>query len=413
MKHYKTLILLLFMASLPIALVSHNKHNIQSLVTPRDSPKVLVNAFNYNDTYINKQWGLFTVGANLAHQIGINGTNRSSPANPIIVAILDTGVDYNHPDLKDNYLTGAGYDYIDNDNDPMDENGHGTHCAGIIAAGMNDIGICGIAPFAKIIAFRVLDANGEGPTANLVAAINDILLYYNPQNNITHGVDIISMSLGASDISEPTKSNLQTAINNAVASRIIVLAASGNEDTTPILYPARFQNSIAIGAVSIFQERASYSNYGPMLNFTAPGGDWYLGIVKVGILSTIPNNGYAYYCGTSMATPMAAGVVALLLSNYTKPNEVIGNLTERAKDLGSENWDQYYGNGLVRIIPNDWDYNTWFHTNYDMEILLTLLIMFSDIFLPTPQLDMTTLLIIGSITIFFVVIAIYSMKDRS
>ncbi|NVM01990.1 MAG: S8 family serine peptidase [Candidatus Helarchaeota archaeon] len=373
----------------------HEKQNIQIKSTN-------YNYANYNDPYLDRQWGYFTVGANLAHANDVNGTNKLSPSNPIVVAVIDSGVDYTHPDLANNYLHG-GYDFINNDNDPMDDNGHGTHCAGIIAAEANNsIGISGIAPCAKIIAYKVIDASGyayiDDFTRDLSLAFHHILTYHHPAINGTHGVDVISMSLGALWLSSIYETSLINNISAAVTAGITVLAAAGNYgDYLPgwVLYPAAYSDVIAISATDIFQGRASYSSYGSEVEYAAPGGDFEEGFLfyplDVGILSTYPGNKYKLMSGTSMAAPMAAGIVALLLGNGTSPSSIKNELTARAKPLGSPIPNDYFGYGLCRICPNNWDYNAWFDKYYGESIFLQqisfLLFLFGDMILPQPSIN--------------------------
>ncbi len=371
---------------------------------------------NYtNDPLLSQQWGVFTVGANIAFENGINGTNASYPSNPVVVAILDTGVDYTHEDLAANYLEG-GKDYVNGDNDPMDDNGHGTHCAGIIAAlANNGKGICGVAPCAKILAFKVLDAEGYGDPNNVSQAINDIVNYYNPKSNITHGVDIISMSFG----SFIPDSGIQSAIAAAVAAGIICVASAGNMDFEWVFYPASDSNVIAISAITVFQKRASYSSYGNQIEYAAPGGDIEMGFLNVGILSTMPGNKYERHYGTSMAAPMAAGVIALLLGNGTTPSNLRTELNALAKNLGDPGWDKYYGNGLIRVADNNWDYSAWFHRNFDDDIVsfwITVYISLNlDKFLKPPLFNITNIAIIATLGTIAVVtiVAIASTRSKS
>ncbi len=395
--------------------VSNSSYNLTILEKPVDTVLSTSNA-TYDDPLIGMEWGLYTVGADIAHSMDVDGTNSSNASHPIVVAIIDTGVDLDHEDLKANILNNTGWDFVDPGTPPDDENGHGTHCAGIVAAiANNSVGVSGIAPGAKIIPFRVLDEDGSGHVYDVTKAINWIVANYSPKNNQTHGVDIISMSLGASSLSDDLYPGaLEDAINAAVAEDIIVLAATGNENGE-VLYPARLPNVLGIAAISVLQEKASYSNYGSQVDFAAPGGDWhFFGMVFVGILSTWRNDGYAYAAGTSMATPMAAGVVALLLGNGTNPADIINELnsTSRIKDLGAPGRDDYYGNGLVRIVANNWDYNSWYHKYYDAQILQAFLIMFGEYLIPKPQVNWVYWVIIGGVVVFFAIIAIYEMTAR-
>ncbi|MCF2137373.1 MAG: S8 family serine peptidase [Candidatus Thorarchaeota archaeon] len=255
------------------------------------------------------------------------------------VAILDTGIDYTHPDLDAVYK--GGYDFVDDDSDPKDQNGHGTHCAGIVAAEDNGDGVIGVAPKASIYAVRVLDAYGSGSTSDIIAGIDWA---------IDHNMDVISMSLGGGGFD----SAFNDAINRAYDAGIVVVAASGNDGKESISYPAAYDNAIAVGAIDSSHNLADFSNYGPEQEVVAPGVDIY---------STMPtytvtlnywwygghSKNYDTMSGTSMATPMVAGVVALILSANPDltPAEVRDILHTTSIDLGSSGWDKYFGYGEV------------------------------------------------------------------
>ncbi|MBD3192121.1 MAG: S8 family serine peptidase [Candidatus Heimdallarchaeota archaeon] len=241
------------------------------------------------------------------------------------VAVLDTGIDYNHVDLDDNYM--GGYDYVNNDNYPMDGHGHGTHCAGIIAAEDNEQGVIGVAPEASLYGVKVLSDSGSGTISDIVAGIDW---------SINNGMNVVSMSLGASS----GDSTLQDACNRANNAGIVVVCASGNDYSSSISYPARYSSTIAVGAIDSSHTRASFSNYGSELDVVAPGVDVY---------SCAPNDGYQQMSGTSMACPMVSGASALILAENSAltAEEVRTILHSTATDLGSSGWDQYYGYGLV------------------------------------------------------------------
>ncbi|MFX1450327.1 MAG: S8 family serine peptidase [Promethearchaeota archaeon] len=415
MKKLKVLFLISMMTCIyPISVyLLNSSYNLTVFGKPADTV-FSTSSFNYTDPGMEMKWDLYTVGADIAHSMGVNGTNRTVPYNdPIIVAIIDTGVDLDHEDLQANILPNTGWDFVDDDPIPNDENGHGTHCAGLVAAVFNNSkGVSGIAPCAKIIPFRVLDEEGSGEIADVTNAINMIVADYNPKHNQTYGVDIISMSLGAGYITGTEENDLQDAIDAAVADDIIILAAAGNEDG-PVLYPARMDGVLGIAATNVEQDKASYSNYGPQVDYAAPGGDWhFFGFVFVGVLSTWPNNRYEYAAGTSMATPVAAGVVALLLGNKTAPADIETELRARAKDLGTSGPDFEFGWGMVRIVANNWDYDAWYHKHYDDDILMTLIMLFWDSLAPKPQIDWVTWAIIGGVLVFFAVIAIYEASAK-
>jgi parallel beta-helix repeat protein len=279
-----------------------------------------------NDPEWLKQWGPAKIQANYAWD-----TQAGDPS--VLVAVIDTGVDWGHPDLTANYVS-LGYDWVNDDPDPRDDHGHGTHCAGIIAAVMNNrIGIAGMAQ-VQIMAEKVLDSGGYGYSDQVA-------------NGIIHatncGADIISMSIGSYGWSEL----LRDAINYAFNSGVLMVAAAGNEETNTKLYPAGYEEVIAVAASDRFDLPASFSNFGEWIELSAPGVD---------IFSTVSethNPGleypYDYGSGTSMATPHVAGVAALIWSQY--PNwtrdQVRTQLRYTADDLGYPGFDVNYGYGRI------------------------------------------------------------------
>lgn len=258
--------------------------------------------------------------------------------NGIKVAILDTGIDYTHPDLDDVYS--GGYDYVDDDSDPKDGNGHGTHCAGIVAAEDNGEGVIGVAPMTSLYAVRVLDDQGSGYTSDIIAGIDWA---------INNGMNVISMSLGGGSYDDA----FNDAINRAYNADIVVCAASGNDGEGTVSYPAAYTNAIAVGAIDSNHELASFSNYGTEQEVVAPGVDIYSTMPTYRVTLTSwwygYSNNYDQMSGTSMACPMVAGVVSLIRDanpDLTAP-EVRDILQTTAVDLGSSGWDQYFGYGEV------------------------------------------------------------------
>ncbi|MGR3764053.1 S8 family peptidase [Rossellomorea sp. NS-SX7] len=238
------------------------------------------------------------------------------------IAVLDTGVDYNHPDLDGKTI--RGYDFVDNDYYPMDLNGHGTHVAGTAAAETNNsTGIAGMAPNTKILAVRVLDANGSGSLADIADGIR----YAADQ-----GAEVINLSLGC-DCSTTT---LENAVNYAWNKGSVVIAAAGNDGVSTTFEPASYSNVIAVGAVDSYDRKASFSNYGTWVDVTAPGVD---------IAATVPNNGYAYMSGTSMASPHVAGLAGLLASqgrNNVQIRQAIEQTADPISGTGS-----YFEHGRI------------------------------------------------------------------
>lgn len=275
----------------------------------------------------NYEWGMLNGGQNILSSTGISGVdislrdawNITQGDSQVVVGVVDTGIDINHPDLKDRIWINPdvkadenkypndinGWDFYNNDNnvfDSADGDDHGTHVAGIIAASLNNIGVAGVAPKVKIMPLKFMGPNG-GTTYDAVRAI---------QYAESKGVKILNLSFGGTDY-DPA---LKDAIDK---SGCLVVAAAGNEslnnDVTPS-YPASYKlnNIISVAAVDNKGNLASFSNYGPStVDIAAPGVD---------ILSTVPKSSnirsysqaYAYYSGTSMAAPFVTGIAALLYS---------------------------------------------------------------------------------------------------
>jgi subtilisin len=213
------------------------------------------------------------------------------------VAVLDTGADLNHDDLKANLL--PGINMINPKKSAQDDNGHGSHVAGTICALNNDLGVVGVAPKAKVVPVKVLDKKGSGDLAVVAKGIRWA---------VDQGVDMITMSLG----SPAPVGEIKSAINYAESKKVVVFCAAGNAgQTRQIFYPAAYPNVVGIGAIDEKFNRANFSCTGPDLDFLAPG---------VRILSTVPVNWYAVLSGTSMATPFAVGLACLLLSHKRKKN---------------------------------------------------------------------------------------------
>lgn len=222
-------------------------------------------------------------------------TWQYSQGEGVTIAVLDTGCDLDHPDLKANLL--AGKNFVQPDQPPQDGNGHGTHVTGTLVAENNDIGMVGVCPKAKVIPVKVLDNRGNGNLLNVAQGI-----VWAADN----GADILSMSLGS-----PRKvPQVRKAIQYAAAKGIPTFVAAGNAgNTKEIFYPANYPETIAIGAVDANFKRGKFSNTGTNLDFMAPGVD---------IFSTVPDDWYATLSGTSMACPFAVGVAALVLSYLRK-----------------------------------------------------------------------------------------------
>ncbi|MGE5592901.1 MAG: S8 family peptidase [Betaproteobacteria bacterium] len=207
------------------------------------------------------------------------------------VAVLGTGIDMSHPDLKANI--DGGFDCINETANVIDDNGHGTHVAGIIAASNNDLGVVGVAPEARLYAVKAFDSRGQGQVSDIVQGVEWC---------IANRVQIINMSFGTVDSSKA----LAMAIEKAAQTGIIMVAAAGNDGRRDnVLYPARDPNVIAVAASTRDDRIASFSNSGEQVAMAAPGEDIY---------STYREGGYKSLTGTSMACPHVTGAAALLLS---------------------------------------------------------------------------------------------------
>lgn len=253
------------------------------------------------------------------------------------IAVIDTGCDYNHPDLKNNILDG-GYNFVNNNNDPMDDNGHGTHVSSTIAAENNGYGLVGVAPKSKILPIKALDARGGGDLQNVIKAI----IFAADKN-----MDLITMSLGSSS----PATALEDAIKYAAAKGCIVYCAAGNSGpSVDIMYPAKYDYTIAIGAIDENLNRTNFTCSGDSLDFLAPGHN---------IMGCIPNNKYATMSGTSMSNPFAVGCAALLLS-YNKKNkkykldnynDYVSLFKSQAISINQDNFKtkKYQGYGIINI----------------------------------------------------------------
>jgi thermitase len=308
-------------------------------------PNYRVYAFDTvpNDPSYGKQWAHTIMQSPAAWDITTGKTN-------VTIAILDTGIDETHPDLVGKIV--PGYDYVDNDNNPHDENGHGTHCAGIAAAVTNNgVGVAGMNWKARIMPIRVLDAEGSGYVDVLAEGI--FWAY-------AQGARVLSISLGGSQYSL----SVQDAVNAARASGSLVVASMGNDNSSQPMYPAAYSKVLAVAATGRNDLRAPYSNYGSHCDVAAPGGNMAAYHDPQGIYSTMPTYpvhmttfddyymNYDYVHGTSQATPYVAGLAALLwgLEPSLTPDQVETTLENTAVDKGALGWDPYYGHGRVNAL---------------------------------------------------------------
>ncbi len=224
--------------------------------------------------------------------LGVEQEWTKAQGEGVIVAVIDTGCDLDHPDLKDSLVD--GYNFIGRNNAPVDDNGHGSHVAGTIAASNNRKGIVGVAPKAKIMPIKALGRDGSGGLREICEAI---------MFAADNGADIITMSLGT-----PVGSMLmRQCVNYAADKGCVLFCAAGNSgQRSELSYPAKYSDTISIGSVSNDLKISRFScSTGSELDFLAPGED---------VISCVPDDSYANMTGTSMANPFAAGCAALLMS---------------------------------------------------------------------------------------------------
>jgi serine protease len=299
-----------------------------------------------NDTYYSYQWHFPQINMPSAWDVEQGG----DPS--IIVAVVDTGVAYENyglyqraPDLAGTSFV-AGYDFVNNDSHPNDDEGHGTHVTGTIAQTTNNnLGVAGIAFDCSVMPVKVLGADGSGTSQQVADGIS---------HAVDNGAKVINLSLGSAFPSTTIENAVQYAYNNGV----VVVAATGNDNSSSIGYPAAYVECIAVGAVRYDKARAPYSNYGTGMELMAPGGDTSVdqngdgyvdGVLQQTFSGGDPTNfAYWFWQGTSMSTPHVAGVIALMLSRGASGIENIRNiLHSTAEDLGDPGYDTVYGYGLI------------------------------------------------------------------
>jgi subtilisin family serine protease len=287
-----------------------------------------------NDPYYSYQWHF--------EQIQMPAAWDISTGQNVIVAVVDTGVDFSAPDLA-NTSRLPGYDFINNDGDPTDDQGHGTHVAGTIAQSTNNgVGVTGVAYNATLLPVKVLGNNGQGNYDTIIQGI----IYA-----VDQGAKVINLSLAGRQGSQA----LEDAMRYANERGVIVVAAAGNSNG-PVEFPAAYDNYvIAVGAVGFDKTRAPYSNFGPQIDLVAPGGNTKVDLNQDGyadgiLQQTFKQPGkhtYLFFEGTSMASPHVAGLAALLLaeSPNSSPAQIKDVMIKTARNVGAPN---EYGAGLIQ-----------------------------------------------------------------
>lgn len=296
------------------------------------------------DPFFDAQW---------AHQTTIGSSSAwdvSTGSSDLVIAVVDSGIDADHPDLSGKIV--AGYDFVDNDDLPDDKNGHGTHIAGIAAALTdNGKGIAGMDWHARIMPVKVLNYYGSG----YVSDISDGIIWASE-----HGALVINLSLGGGEYSQ----TLQEAVNAAHDAGCLLVAAMGNDrDANLTIYPAACDNVLAVAATTRADACASYSQYGSHCDIAAPGGEMSYINDPNGIYSTLPtqsgtyltggeyafSTGYDYLQGTSMAASFVSGLAALIWAEKPAwtPDQVQAVIEDSASDLGPVGWDEDFGHGRI------------------------------------------------------------------
>jgi subtilisin family serine protease len=330
-------------ATLPETAISSLQANPR---VTRVEPDLQMRALDFE---LDNAWGVIRIGAGTIH----DGGNRGAGVK---LAIIDSGINYNHPDLDDNYA--GGYDFVQSDQDPMDVYGHGTHVAGTACAEDNDngdldgpYGVVGVAPACELYALRVLDGGGYGDASDLIAAM---------QWAVDEGIQVVNVSLGWDRDPGVT---VKEAFDNAEAAGLVIVAAACNNGNRPgkgdnVCYPALYDSVIAVAATDASDLRASFSSTGAQVELAAPGvsvfstwnGDTgYYDPQPVCRTVEGVQECYKYGSGTSMASPHVAGTAALILAanaGWTN-DQVRAQLRATADDLGATGWDPLYGFGLV------------------------------------------------------------------
>lgn len=282
-----------------------------------------------NDPDYSKQWNL--------RSINVEEAWNDSKGAGVTVAVIDTGVSQ-VADLQQTTFA-KGYDFVNDKAEANDDHGHGTHVAGTIAQSTNNgYGVAGVAYQANIMPIKVLSASGGGTVTDIAEAIKFAA---------DNGADVINMSLGGGGSS----SIMEEAVNYAYQKGVTIVAAAGNENSSSVSFPARYNHVIAVSALNAAGEKAFYSNYGAGVDISAPGGDTSQGNVGGILQNTIdPETGldvFESYQGTSMASPHVAGVAALVkASGVENPDEIEAVLKQSARVIKEDELN-YFGAGQL------------------------------------------------------------------
>lgn len=307
-----------------VTLIAPNR-NLSRAPVPAAVPYSLRGALRPNDPFFPSQWA-FSDGITNARVLWQRGVNASG----VMVAVIDTGVDHTHPELRGRVL--AGYNFKDGDTDVMDRDGHGTHVAGLIAAsGNNGQGIAGVSWSAKILAVKVMDSVG-GTDFGAIAGIK-------------YAVDAGARILNLSFSSDSSQRNplFDLAVQYALDKGALVVAAAGNKGG-PVSAPGNCPGALTVSATSNrgLETLAPFSNHGPEVFIAAPGDN---------VLSTVPGGAYKSMSGTSMATPIVAGAAAVLLAEHPDwtPEQIKAALGKAVDPLGNKGRTNQFGHGRIDL----------------------------------------------------------------
>lgn len=295
--------------TLMVTLIMANNQSVFAAAPPASNDYYLTNQLHLSQIKADKAWP--TVNSN----------------EQIIIAVLDTGADYKHPDLKGNLLPGVNL--VNAGKSAQDDNGHGTEVAGVLAAsGNNNIGVSGVLWNAKILPIKILNSKASSDEELIAKGINVAL---------DRGAKVILMSFSSMAYSK----SLAAAVQRAERSGAVLVAASGNESSR-VAYPAAYPTVVAVGAVRSNNEVLSQANTGPELNLVAPG---------LNVYTTKLGGKYGSFSGTSAAAPQVAGAAALILARHPNlsPFDVRQLLYQTATDLGEKGWDRKTGYGLLDV----------------------------------------------------------------
>jgi subtilisin family serine protease len=333
--------------------VEHASPDYRTYVTAVPPPSDKLFTLQYYLDNRGQEIGLSGIqGKNRADIRALEAWEETKGDEQVIIAVIDTGIDFDHPDLANTdgmeKIASNGYDFVNEDNDPTDDNGHGTFVSGLAAAkSNNDEGIAGVNWNAKILPIKAVEADGTGYVSWLTEAVR-----YAADN----GADVISMSLGFTLGPNEEVPGLEAELQNAYAKGIVIVASAGNEGAS-VLYPAAYDYCLAVAASDYNDEISSWSNSGPEIDVAAPGvrlvslvPTWYPGL-EWGDFTLPP---YAYADGTSASAAVVSGYVSLIKSikPWLEPDQIMDIIRFSADDINIDTLpgkDDHAGYGRINM----------------------------------------------------------------